>query len=36
MSNAVMLDMMNSSSETFLLNPKEALGILDLGSLGYY
>ena len=34
--NAAMLDMMNSSSETLTLNPKEALGILDLRSLGYY
>ena len=31
-----MLDMMNSSSEILILNPKEALGILDLRSLGYY
>ena len=31
-----MLDMMNSSSETLILNPKEALVILDLRSLGYY
>ena len=34
--NAVMLDMMNSSSETLILNPKEALGALYLRSLGYY
>ena len=34
--NAAMLDMMNSSSETLILNPKEALRILDLRSLGYY
>ena len=34
--NTAMLDMMNSSSETFILNSKEALGILDLRSLGYY
>ena len=27
---------MNSSSEILILNPKEALGILDLRSLGYY
>ena len=27
---------MNSSSETPLLSSKEALGILDLRSLGYY
>ena len=26
----------NSSSEILLLNPRETLGILDLGSLGYY
>ena len=31
-----MLDMTNSSSETLILSPKEALGILDLRSLGYY
>ena len=32
-----MLDMINNSnSETFILNPREALGILDLRSLGYY
>ena len=31
-----MLDMMNSSLETLILNLKEALGILDLRSLGYY
>ena len=31
-----MLDMMNSSLETLILNPKEALGILDLRSLGHY
>ena len=34
--NIAMLDMTNSSSETLTLNPKEALGILDLRSLGYY
>ena len=28
--------MTNSSSEILILNPKEALGILDLRSLGYY
>ena len=28
--------MMNSSSETAILNPKEVIGILDLRSLGYY
>ena len=31
-----MLDMTNSSLETLILSPKEALGILDLRSLGYY
>ena len=31
-----MLDIMNSSSEIVILNPKEAIGILDLRSLGYY
>ena len=34
--NAAMLDMMNSSSETLILNQKEALRMLDLRSLGYY
>ena len=34
--NMVILDMMNSGSEILILNPKEALGILDLRSLGYY
>ena len=36
MQNTVMLDITNSSSETLILTPKEALGILDLRSLGYY
>ena len=36
MQNVAMLDMTNSSSETLILSPKEALGILDLRSLGYY
>ena len=32
-----MLDMINNSnSETLILKPREALGILDLRSLGYY
>ena len=31
-----MLDITNSNSETLILNPKEAIGILDLRSLGYY
>ena len=32
-----MLDMVNNSNlETVILNPGEALGILDLKSLGYY
>ena len=35
--NIAMLDMINNSnSETLILNPREALGILDLRSLGYY
>ena len=34
--NMAMLDMTNSSSKTLILSPKEALGILDLRSLGYY
>ena len=34
--NTAMLDMTNNSSETLILNLKEALGILDLRSLGYY
>ena len=36
MRNAAILDVMNSSSEILILNPKEALGVLDLRSLGYY
>ena len=31
-----MLYITNSSSEIFILSPKEAIGILDLRSLGYY
>ena len=31
-----MLDMTNISSETLIFSPKEALGIVDLRSLGYY
>ena len=34
--NMAMLDKTNSSSETLILSPREALGILDLRSLGYY
>ena len=35
--NMAMLDMINNSNlETLILNPGEALGILDLRSLGYY
>ena len=34
--NLVMLDIMNSSSEILILSPKEATGIFDLRSLGYY
>ena len=36
MRNAAILEMMNSSSEILILNPKQALGILDLRTLGYY
>ena len=36
MQNTAMLDMTRSSSDILILNPKEALGILDLRSLGYY
>ena len=32
----LMLDITNSRLETLIINPKEALGILDLRSLGYY
>ena len=34
--NLAMLDIMKSSSEILILSPKEAIGILDLRSLGYY
>ena len=34
--NAAILDMMNISSEILILNPKEALRILDLRFLSYY
>ena len=34
--NIAMLNMTNNRSETLILCPKEALGILDLRSLGYY
>ena len=34
--NTAMLDMANSSSGVLILNPKDALVILDLRSLGYY
>ena len=35
--NIAMLDMINNSnSETLILNPREALGIFHLRSLGYY
>ena len=36
MQNIAVLDMTNSSSETIIFNPKEALGILDHRSLVYY
>ena len=34
--NIAILYITNSSSETLILGPKEALGILDFRSLGYY
>ena len=34
--NATMLDMMNSNSEILILDPNEAIGILDFRLLGYY
>ena len=35
--NVAMLDMINNiNSETLILNPRKALVILDLRSLGYY
>ena len=35
--NIAMLDLINNSnSETLIVNPREAIGILDLRSLGYY
>ena len=35
--NVAMLDMINNSnSQTLILNPREAFGIFDLRSLGYY
>ena len=34
--NLVMSDIMNSSSEIVILNPKETRGVLDLRSLGFY
>ena len=34
--NLVMLDTMNSSSEIVIFSLKEAIGIIDLRSLGYY
>ena len=36
MQNIAMLYVTNNSSQTLILSPKEALGILDLRSLGYY
>ena len=34
--NLAKLDIMNSSSKIVILSPREAIGILDLRSLGYY
>ena len=36
MRNAAILDVMNSGPEILILNPNEAVGILDLRLLGYY
>ena len=36
MRSAAMLDMINNSLEILILNPEEALGVLDLSLLGYY
>ena len=36
MRNAAILDIMNNGLEVLIINPKEALGILDLRSIGYY
>ena len=36
MQNMTMLNITNSSSETLILGPKEALGIFYLRSSGYY
>ena len=34
--NTVMLDKPNSNSKSLILNPEEAIGILDCGSLRYH
>ena len=34
--NLTILDLMNSGWEIVVFNPKDMLGILDLGSVGYY
>ena len=34
--NAAILNIMNNNLEVLILNPEEALGILDLRSMGYY
>ena len=34
--NAAILDIMHNGSEILILNPKEAIGISDLRSIGYY
>ena len=35
MRNAAILDIISNGLEVLILNPKEALGILDLRSIGY-
>ena len=34
--NWALLDVTNNTQETVIFEPKQMLGILDLGSLGYY
>ena len=36
MRNAAILDIMNNGLEILILNPKEAIDIFDLRSIGYY
>ena len=36
MQNSAMLDINNNGLDTIIFDPEEVLGILNLGSLGYY